>query len=403
MRIDRRNSQLSFRSRRQRNGCLPFILLIGIMAGFVLSSWDWLVARVSPPEQASSEAAFNQAQAAFAGGQLSEAIAEARRAYEMAPDNWESLALLVRTLIYRSYADYNTGIDRQVALELAMDALSRNPRSPQTQAIQAYALHANGQPQDASRLALSAIENEPENIMARLALSMSYGAQGLFEAALREADRALEIANERSPEWRMDALRVQAIALSDLGRYRDALSSVDAAIRLNRRLVTLQFERALYALQIGNTDTATVSYFQVIAFDAENVKARLRLCALSSTLREREAAINYCSEVTDRAPGWAEGWYYLGREYFLQGDMRAAQQMLNRCSSLQVMQDVPIEDRRLECWTIQGQAAEILGDCDGLLATYNEFRSMASTGLLNQTWVYPPEGPAICSTEASAS
>src|SRR5690606_4115963 len=102
-----------------------------------------------------------------------------------------------------------------------------------------------------------------------------------------------------------------------------------------------------------------------------------------------------------RAPSWADGWYQLGREHFLQGDFAAAQQNLHRCSSLQVMQNVPVSERRFECWYLQGQAAQILGDCEALIATYNEFRSMAATEEIQQTWVYPPEGPPGCVTVTS--
>ncbi len=134
----------------------------------------------------------------------------------------------------------------------------------------------------------------------------------------------------------------------------------------------------------------------MLVYDPENVKARLRLCELSSLLREREAAIRYCQQVTERAPAWADGWYHLGREYFLQGNFRLAQEHFHRCSSLQVMQNIPPEERRFECWYLQGQAAEILGDCENLLATYNEFRAMAIDPAVQQTWTYPPEGPPGC-------
>ncbi len=60
------------------------------------------------------------------------------------------------------------------------------------------------------------------------------------------------------------------------------------------------------------------------------------------------------------------------------------------------MQGIPIEERRLECWYLQGQAAEIRGDCPALLATYNEFRAMALNANISQTWAYPPEGPPGC-------
>ena len=157
--------------------------------------------------------------------------------------------------------------------------------------------------------------------------------------------------------------------------------------------LTLYFERAQYALQLGDTDAATVAYFEVLTHDANNVKARLRLCELSSLLRERDQAIQYCQDVTQRAPSWSDGWYQLGMEYFLQGDFQQAQDDLHRCSTLQVLQNVPVSQRRFECWYIQGQAAEIRGDCASLLATYNEFRAMNADEQIQQRWTYPPEGP----------
>jgi hypothetical protein len=83
-------------------------------------------------------------------------------------------------------------------------------------------------------------------------------------------------------------------------------------------------------------------------------------------------------------------------EYFLQGQFDDAQSALNRCSTLQVMQGVPVEARRFECWYIQGQAAEILGDCPSLTALYNEFRAMTADQSIQQRWTYPPEGPPMC-------
>jgi hypothetical protein len=120
------------------------------------------------------------------------------------------------------------------------------------------------------------------------------------------------------------------------------------------------------------------------------------MCELHSTLREHEQAVRLCSEVTTRAPDWADGWHRLGREYFLQGDFHAAQDALHHCSTLQTLQGVPLASRTFECWYLQGQAAELNGDCPALIATYAEFRLMALAGGLSQTWVYPPEGPPGC-------
>ncbi|MBC8170609.1 MAG: hypothetical protein H7X77_03020, partial [Anaerolineae bacterium] len=182
---------------------------------------------------------------------------------------------------------------------------------------------------------------------------------------------------------------------------QEAGTTIEQAIALNPHLPVLYFEKALYALQTGDTSAATEAYFEIMATDADNIKARLRMCELSSMMREREIALDYCTEVTELAPTWVDGWHKLGREYFLQGNFAAAQQNLNNCSSLQVMQNVGVSERRFECWYLQGQAAEILGDCPALLATYNEFRAMTAEYPSPQTWVYPPEGPPGCTAAAT--
>jgi len=151
---------------------------------------------------------------------------------------------------------------------------------------------------------------------------------------------------------------VLALAHRDLAQYDDAALAIENAIEANSRLLHLYFERAFFALQVADADRAAANYFNVLALDDENIKARIRLCELSSNLAERDTAIDWCSQVTERAPGWSLGWYRLGREYYLKGDYAQAQQSMSRCTTLEVAQGVPIEERTLECWFIQGQAAE---------------------------------------------
>ncbi|MEO1645568.1 MAG: hypothetical protein AAFR67_10305, partial [Chloroflexota bacterium] len=107
-------------------------------------------------------------------------------------------------------------------------------------------------------------------------------------------------------------------------------------------------------------------------------------------------------QVTVSAPGWSDGWYTLGREYYLNGDWSEAQSALNRCSTLQVAQDVPIEEREFECWYMQGQAAEVLRDCEALIPLYNQYQVMKNTADLSQTWVYPDDTPPICASATSS-
>jgi tetratricopeptide (TPR) repeat protein len=313
----------------------------------------------------------------------------------------DARVLLARALIYRSYTDYNRAVDRQSALQLTSEALETAPDNPTLLAIHAFALQAAGSPAEGARVAQQVLNRDPQNIVARVALGLAYGGVGSFDNALSENLQAAHMALQKSDPWQMDTQRALAITYSDLGDYAKAIQAAESALAQNNHLIPLYFERALYALQIGDADAATVAYFQVLAYDPGNVKARLRLCELSSTMRERESAIRYCSEVAQRAPEWADGWYQLGHEYFLQGNFVEAQKDLHRCSSLQVMQNVPVKERRFECWYLQGQAAEILGDCADLVATYNEFRAMTADADVQETWVYPPEGPPGCVTATS--
>lgn len=400
MRIQRNQSHLFRRRSRRRSGCLPFLVLIGVVAGVVTLGRDWIGQWLNINHPQERQINLQNAQVAFSNGNLDSSIEFARESFASDPSNYRALLFLIRALIYRSYSDYDRAIDRQVALELSADGISQFPRNLDVLAIRAFALQANNQATEASRLALRVIEGNPDHVLARITLSLSYGSQGIFEAALREAQVAIELANQ-SDSWQMDSYRVLAIAYSDLGQYQAAIVNIQKAIEFNRKLIPLYFERALYALQIGDTDSASVAYYQIMAFQSENVKVRFRLCELSSTLREREAAVRYCSEVTQYAPAWSDGWYQLGREYFLQGNFASAQSAFNQCSSLQILQSVPIPDRRFECWYLQGQSAEILGDCVALVETYNEFLVMSSQAEIAQTWSYPPGGPPQCVTTSS--
>jgi len=403
MRINRNRPQKLFGTSTSQNGCLATFLFLGILLGTGILVWDWLSDWLHIQE---TDGAFLREQMtdALQDGDLDLVIANAQILLEQMPDDWDALAMLVRGLIYRSYNDYALSGDRLIAQQYVERAYQQYPSSLEAIALYAYVSQVNGNSEDAARLALIVIDQNPDSIPARLALSLAYGGQGIFEAALRDAVKAVELASQaRQEDWLVDALRVLAIAYHDVGRYEDAIVTIDRALTFNRKLLPLHFERGLYALQQGDNDMATASYFNVIAFDATNAKAYLRLCELSSKLRETALAERYCQQASDFAPTWDAVWSQLGYEYFLQGRYRDAQASFERCSRLQIAQDVPILERDMDCWMLQGQSAEIMGDCQGLLTVYQQFQTMQQTADLPQNWVYPPEGPNICTTPIAPS
>ena len=374
---------------------MPLLVWFGVTVMVVALGRNWIGQWLHLNRPQRSHINFQAARLAFDRGDLAASIDYARQLLNRSPLDERTLTLLIRALIYHSYSEFDGDSERQEALDLSRRGMSRLPRSLNMQASRAYALQANGHSDEASRMALRVIRRSPEHILARIVLSLSYGSQGIFEAALREAKVAVTLSG-RYQQYQMESQRTLAIAHGDLGQYEQAAAHIEGAIGFNRKLIPLYFERALYAMQMGNSDLASVSYFQVMAFDEGNVKVRLRLCELSNSLQERETAIRYCGEATELAPLWSDGWYQLGRAYFLQGDFANARRAFHQCTRLQVEQDMAIADRQFECWYLQGQSAEILGDCTALMATFGEFLEMASRAGLAQTWSYPPGGPPVC-------
>ncbi|HVU10121.1 MAG TPA: hypothetical protein VHD90_02540 [Phototrophicaceae bacterium] len=394
MRLERSRSRLSFRRRRRRSGgCFTILISIGLVSVVGVMVWFWINRFTAPAPTGGSVNLMASAQNAFARGDLNGAISLTNQILSDEPDNTDALRLLARSLIYRSYSEYDRASDQQTALDATTAAYQREPTNLDVLAIHAFALQADDDANAAADVAQKVLAKNPNYGLAHTALALAYGEAGAHDAALRESQRAVQTSTD---DTRIDALRALAITDSDAGSYSDAINIVNQAIALNGNLLTLYFERAQYDQLLGDTDSATVAYFDVLTRDDSNVKARLRLCELSSLLRERDQAIQYCQAVTQRAPSWSEGWYQLGMEYFLEGDFKNAQDDLHRCSTLQVLQNVPVADRRFECWYIQGQAAQIRGDCVDLLATYNEFLSMNLDDQIKQRWTFPPEGPPGC-------
>src|SRR5690606_27027609 len=186
---------------------------------------------------------------------------------------------------------------------------------------------AAGDPVNAVEVARKVLDRSPHHALARMALAMGFSNVGSHQVALRESLQAVTESG-----WRMDTHRALAISYSGVGDYNNAIQSIERAIRLNDRLIPLYFERALYARQIGDADAASVAYFRVLAIDPNNVKARFRLCELSSVLREREAAIIYCHQVSELAPAWSYGCNLVGLEFFQQDSLPSQKTSVTLCT-----------------------------------------------------------------------
>ena len=298
MRIQRNRSRLSFRTRRKSKiGCTPFSLVFIALICVGITTWRWIEARLSGNITSSPQSAtLSDAQRAFDLGDLDSAISIARMIWQTTPTQTDALILLTRALIYRSYTDYDREIDREIARQITQSALDRFPQNDDIRAIYAFALQADDMPIPAAQLALDILTKDPNHTLARVTLALAYGRVGGHDNALVEARRAVATAD---PRYRIDSLRAQAISQSDLGRYGEAMTTIQEAIALNNKLAVLHFEHALFALQIGDADIATAAYLNILAFTPDNIKAQLRMCELYSTLRDIQTCLLYTSDAAD--------------------------------------------------------------------------------------------------------
>ena len=218
MRINRKQSRTVFRRNTPWQGCFFWVISLCLLFIFAFISkdriQDWLTSRLYTRVDI---AETSDAQFAFAQGDLDRAISYTQEIYANNPTDITALELLVRTLVYRSYEDLNQEADREQALSLSSNAVEQNPYDMRLLGIHAFALQANGYSEEAQRVALRVIRNDETSITARLALSLSYASQGIFSAALRDGERATEIANTSQPSWRADAYRVLARRFIDGG------------------------------------------------------------------------------------------------------------------------------------------------------------------------------------------
>src|SRR5690606_16132644 len=221
MRVQRYNSRLSFRNRRRRKtGCLPSAILLGILVGVGMLSWNWLQTRLAnglaaPPGGSTINDRLAAALQAFNRGDLDSAVQISRDILSEEPDQPEAVVLLARALIYRSYSDYNRAVDRQSALELTSEVVTRVSGNPDLLAVHAFALTAGGNPAAAAEVAQRALDIDPDHALARTAMSLAYGSVGSFEIAMRESQRAGE-----GRGWAVDALRAAALSYSNVADYQ---------------------------------------------------------------------------------------------------------------------------------------------------------------------------------------
>src|SRR5687768_15421040 len=116
MRIRREYSGSAYRRRSGFGGCLPLLMVLGLLAGTGILARDWIRQwTLRWFEGTPQNVTLRDTELAFANGDLERTIEYASQLLENEPQNHEALVLLGRALVYRSYSEINHELDRSRA------------------------------------------------------------------------------------------------------------------------------------------------------------------------------------------------------------------------------------------------------------------------------------------------
>jgi tetratricopeptide (TPR) repeat protein len=368
MYIRRDKSNLHFGRQANRRGSNTFFVVwLVIMAAILGVLWrfnsvqSWVLASIGTEPTATLDAVSEArlGERAYLAGDIETAIDHYGQAAGMDPTNIDILYEYARMLIYRSYAGRSYAFRAEEALQVAQKAVEVDPDNARAQAILCYALLENGRAEEAIGAGLRAEQLAPNYAEAKAYLSMAYRSAGRPTQAFQKADEAVQV----DPNS-LDARRSLAISLAYVGEFDAAIQQYERAIQIHPRFDALYFELALYYKAQNNYDAAIAAYDQVLSMEPDNVKAYTRKCETYFTMREDQAAQEACEQAIQLDATYPEAYRQLGMVQYTRRNYEGSIESFATCASLQEEQGVPLQDREIECYYLQGLAYALLARCD---------------------------------------
>jgi tetratricopeptide (TPR) repeat protein len=288
-------------------------------------------ARLATGDVAGAREAADRAVAASSGAEPFRARAAVREAVDDLPGAREDLdrALEIDPRSYRAYLDRarvraaggdvpGATADRAQALMEVDRSYEKRPRDPRGQLRRGQVLEAMEDRAGALEAYSRAIELDPKLGPAWAARAALRLAQGAFDAALKDAGRALR-----------PLPLVTGTALLGLGRYAEAVADLSRAVE---RSGEGRVERALAHLGLGDVANAAADLEEAAAKTPRAWKERDRLRLLLWIVKARQGSRAAADAGLDgwfksRTESSLRGWYRRASEVLLgrlpEGDLRA--------------------------------------------------------------------------------
>ncbi len=289
------------KQKQRRNRLLALLALILFVALLIVRQPGLIPNPFQPtPTPTVSPANFLlTADVAYQEGRLADAISAYKDYLALTPDDGDTWAQLARLQIWAG--------DTAASLDSARQAYKLDEENPFNMAVLGWALDWNKDYDAAVKLAINAVDRDPQMAEARAYLSEIYADLGNWPRALEEAQEAVRL-DPQSPEGH----RALGYAFNVKGEYKKSIAAYDAAIQAAPQLARLYYEQGQNYVAEGDYDRAVEAYRRAIKANPNYAAAYDALGWAYYYEDDPERAIIELERAVALDPTMPEAWSHLG-------------------------------------------------------------------------------------------
>ncbi len=315
-----------YRRRRRIPWGHIFVLLVFLAAGGYLAYYLFFIrtdssiapSRTPTPMPTPTPSALSliaDAEDAYWDGDLGAAITAYQAALDMEPNHTELYLELSRLLTFKGRPERG--------LEMAREALSRQPENAMAWALLGLAYDWLGVPLEAIAACEKAVALDPMLPEGYAYLAEAYMDAGQWFNANDIIDTALALG-----ENNVDVLRNYGYILENQGNYFGAIEAYRDALALQNQLAYLHLSVGRNANALGNLNQALEAYEAAAEVDPSSAAALDRLGWTYLLIGEYERATQALEQALEIDPTSEDAYGHLGTLYFQQRNYEGAINML---------------------------------------------------------------------------
>ncbi|MCX7561707.1 sulfotransferase [Sulfitobacter sp. F26204] len=220
------------------------------------------------------------------------------------------------------------------ALKAALAAFKKSPLSPAALNLAGIASSANGRSDDAIRYFQKALKLKTDFPDAQKNLAQTLVLSGRYDVAITLLHR---LSSERPEDWKVWFLKAQAEF--GLGRDKNALQAIDAALALERKQPTLHHLRSTINLSLGRIQDGIDDLWQVLEINPNDVTALTNLSLPLARQTRSQDALKVVEKAVEIAPDNLPARYRLAAQFIEMG--RSEEGIAQYESLLNIQHDHP--------------------------------------------------------------